>query len=453
MTVLTRMRPTGPTVERAERTPPAGMVTGVAADGDRALARYLRREVAAHSPYYRRQFGEGGVERCPRSLDELSRLPLLGLADVEDPAAFVLRPDWTSLDRSGDPGFAAHVALSRLAGRGQRRSRHLVDRHYKPLQWTIDAGIPVGSSAADIERLGRLGAEWLALAGVSPTDVLVGVAPPPPALAFWQLVLGARQAGVAAVHLTPPPAPGQVAALRPTVLAGRPFELSRLLTAARAEGRPLSAVHTLLALGEPLEHGVRAKLSGLLASPSEGAVVAAWAPPGVRALWGECRPGAAAGAGLHTWPDAEVLQVVDPLSGTPVPPGADGEVVWTALGWRGTVFVRLRTGVFAALDDGPCPACHRPGSRLSVVSDTPAFLTALDRHAGVTGWQAELRTVAGREELLVFVALVPEATGRTVVRELDTHLSATQYVVVDGATLDARLAAHDDRRVVDLRRR
>ncbi len=453
MTVLTRRCATAATVEPDL----AGMVAGVAADGDRALARYLRQEVGAHSPYYRRRLGDAGEAGWPRSLDDLSRLPLLSLDGIDDPACFVLRPDWTSIDRSGDPRLAARVAMSRLGGRQQRRSRRLVDHRYKPLHWTLEAGVPVGSSAADLERLGRLGARWLALAGVRPTDVLVGFAPPGPNLAFWQLVLGARGAGVSAVHLPPPPAAHEVATLRPTVLAGRPFDLARLLTAARTEGHPLPAVRTLLALGGPLEEGVRAKLSRLLDSPADAAVVAAWAPPGVRALWSECRPGAGAGEmprpGLHAWPEAEVLEVIDPLSGASAPPGADGEVVWTALGWSGTVFVRLRTGVFAMIDAGPCPACRRRGPRLSVVSETPAFLSALDRHPAVTGWQAELRTVGGREELLVFVSLAPPAPAGRVLRELDGQLSATQYVVVDGPTLDARMAAHGDRRVVDLRRR
>ncbi|HVE47313.1 MAG TPA: hypothetical protein VNA57_11280 [Acidimicrobiales bacterium] len=422
-------------------------------DGDRALARYLRHEVGAHSPYYRTFAGDDTQEPWPRSRDGLSRLPLLSLSEINDPAAFVLRPNWASLEGAGGQRFAARLAVTGTGRRRPRRRRQLVDHRYKPVHWTLDAGIPVGSSAADLDRLAMLGARWLERAGVEAVDVLVGVAPPGPNLAYWQLVLGAREAGISAVHLVPPAAASEVARLYPTVLAGRPFDLARLLTAARAEGCPLAAVRTIIAVGEPLEEGVRTKLLQLLDDPSEGAVVAAWAPSGVRMLWGECRAGAGAGAGLHTWPGAEVLEVIDPLSGTAAPPGADGELVWTALGWSGTVFVRLRTGVFAALDDGPCPACHEPGPRLSIVSDTPAFLNALDRHPEVTGWQVELRTVDGNEELLVFMSLAPAVAGRDVVHELDAQLSATQYVVVDGPILDSRLAASGDRRVLDLRRR
>lgn len=415
--------------------------------GDAALARYLQREVTAFSAYHRARV-HAALEGAPlRTRADLGRLPLSTLAGVADPGALVLRPDWSTLDRSAEPGLQARATLSR------RAARSAVEHRYKPIHWHLDAGVPVGWSAADLERLGALGAAWLARAGVGPADVLVGVVAPGPHVAYWELVLGARQASVPAVHFPPVPAGADVARLEPTVVAGRPFDLARLLDAGHAARRPLTSLRTLLCVGEPLEEPLRAKLAAL--AGGDVVVAAAWAPPGVRALWSECRGGAATvngpRPGLHTSPEAEVVEVVDPLSGNPAPPGADGEVVWTALGWRGTVFVRLRTGTFAAVAGGACPACGAPGERLSVVSDTPAFLSVLDRHPEVTGWQAELRTVEGDEELVVFLAPAPAASVPRLLASLDAELSATQYVVLDAAGLDARLSASDDRRVLDLR--
>lgn len=389
----------------------------VAVHRSRQLRQYLRRDVAAHSAHHRRALAGFG-RRAPRSVEDLCRLPLTTLADVDDPAALVLRPS---------------------AGRR-------LESRYKPVHWVIQAGVPVGSSATDLDRLARLGARLLGRAGVGGTDVLVGMLPAGPDLAYWQVVLGARHAGVSAIHLPPLPAVHDVAGLAPTVLSGRPLDLVRLLEGARAAGRPLSGVRTLLAVGEHLEPGLRARLASLLDAPG-AAVVAAWAPPGVRSLWGECR----GGTELHTWPDAEVLELVDPLFGTPVGPGADGEVVWTPLGWHGTVMLRLRTGVYAALVEGRCASCGRAGPRLRVSSSCPPFLVPLDHHGGVEAWQAELRTVEGREELLVFLALADGASLDDVLSDLDAQLSATQYVVLDPPAVDARVAAHGDLRVLDLR--
>ncbi|MEO6120689.1 MAG: hypothetical protein ABIW46_01990 [Acidimicrobiales bacterium] len=392
---------------------------------ERALRRYLRDEVLAHCDHHRERLGRAWRRRGPRRLADLAKAPLTRLGEVDDPAELVLRP------------------VPR--GRAGQKAREEAQRRFKPVHWTIHGGVLVGNSAVDLDRMAEMGRRWLELADVEPQDVLVNILPYGPNLGWWEVALGARRAGLSAIDLPVSPPPAQVARLRPSVLAGRPFDLARLLEGAERSGRPLVDVHTLLAVGEPLEPGLRARLAGLLGEG--GAVVAAFAPPGVRALWGECRQG----TGLHTWPDAEVIELVDPLSGEPVPPGADGEVVWTALGWRGTVFVRLRTGVFASLETGDCAWCGSSSPRLIVTLTTPAFLAGLDRHPAVVGWQAELRKVDGAEELLVFLVPAPEVGLAQLLTELDAELSATQYVVVDGDTLDARIIAAGDRRLVDLR--
>jgi hypothetical protein len=75
----------------------------------------------------------------------------------------------------------------------------------------------------------------------------------------------------------------------------------------------------------------------------------------------------------------------------------------------------------------------------------------LDRAPGVTGWQAELRTVNGAEELIVFVSVDSDGHPGPLLRALDRELSVTQFVVLDRHALAERLAAAGDRRVVDLR--
>ncbi|MGH9164678.1 MAG: phenylacetate--CoA ligase family protein [Acidimicrobiales bacterium] len=395
-----------------------------------SVSRYLRQEVVPHSAYYRDRLGPALASAEPRGQEELYRLPFTRLDEVDDPTELVLRPDWAG----GRP-------------RGRRETqRGAVERAYKPIHWVLQAGMAVGYSAADLEVLAGLGARWLGLAGLGPDDILVSILPPGPHLGWWQLALGARQAGISALHLPPVPSAEAVAAFYPSVLAGRPFDLARLLDEGRARGHLLDDVDTLLVVGELLEPTMRARLTALLPDP-DAAVVSAWAPPGVRALWGQCRYADA----YHTWPDTEVVEIVDPLSGEPAPPGADGEVVWTAVGWRGTVLVRLRTGEFALPEEGVCPACGTPSRRLSVSPSTPAFLAALDQHAGVAGWQAELRRAGMDEELVVFLVPTPGSSLGPLLADLDAELSAVQYVVVDVAALDARIAAHGDRRVVDLR--
>jgi hypothetical protein len=339
-----------------------------------------------------------------------------------------------------------------LTGQTAKLMRTRIDPLYKPIHWIVTGeDILVGASAADVDRLAELGRRWLEVAGIRPLDVLVSILPPGPNLAFWQLSLGARRGGVSSLMLPAAPAPADVEHLRPTALAGRPGDLALLLARLVEDGHTVPGLRTVLTAGDQLDGPTRAQLRELAGRASGGEqpeVVAAWAPPGVRALWVECRGGIA----LHTWPDAEALEVVDP-QGAAVAAGQEGEIAWTALGWRGTVFVRLRTGARGQLDESPCPVCGRTTPRLSVRSWLPPFAAILDAEDALTGWQAELRTVVGGQELVLFVVpRDPAGDGlEPVLRELDRRLSVAQFVVLDGAALEERLAAHDGVLVVDRR--
>ena len=414
---------------------------------DRTLRRYLAQDVYPYSPYYQVRFDEAEVgQRGVKTRADLDKLPLTTFEDVLNPASVVLRPDEQSIQQFARIGLVARVFWAKLWRREWAVNQRLIDPVYKPLHWHVDDGFPIGSSAEDLERLSELGRRWLELAGVARYDVLVSVLPPGPNLAYWQLVLGTRQAGVSALHMNPNTTVEQLAAARPNVLAGRPTELIRLLEAARPVERSLDGLRTIVVAGARLDEATRAHLTTLV--DGQAAIVAAWSPPGVRSLWCQCREG----EGFHTAPDVELLEVVDPLSGVPVADGTEGEVVWTSLDWKGTVFLRLRTGVYGAVDNKPCPACSRTTPRLIPTSlAEPSFARVLDSHPKVQAWQAELRTVDGQEELIVYISLEPNGRPGRLLRELDRHLTVTQFVVLDRRRLDARLSSHGDTRVLDLR--
>ena len=414
---------------------------------DRALRRYLAQDVYPYSPYYQVRFDEAGIgQRGVKSRADLDKLPLTTFDDIVNPASVVLRPDEQSIQQFARLGLVARVFWAKLWRREWVVNQRLIDPVYKPLHWHVDDGFPIGSSAEDLDRLGELGRRWLELAGVARYDVVVSVLPPGPDLAYWELVFGARQAGVSALHMNPSITFDQLAAARPNVVAGRANDLVRLLEAGRPIERNLDGLRTVLVAGARLDATTRAHLTNLV--DGQASVVAAWAPPGVRSLWCQCREG----EGLHTAPDAELMEVVDPLSGVPVADGNDGEIVWTALDWKGTVFLRLRIGVLGTIDNGPCPACGRTTPRLIPTSRAePSFARVLDSHPRVHAWQAELRTVDNKEELIVYISLEPNGRPGRLLRELDRHLTVTQFVVLDRRRLDARISSHGDTRVLDLR--
>jgi phenylacetate-coenzyme A ligase PaaK-like adenylate-forming protein len=451
------------------------------------LREYVAHHLYPYSPAYRRRFDAAGI--APRNItgfDGLAKLEPTRWSDVtSEPVAFVLRPTERAIIRFGERRLVGAITRAKFRGKVSQVNRDLIDPAYKPIHWHFDGDVPIGYSAEDVERLSETGRRILHVAGLTRDDAIVDVTPPGPSLEFWQLVDGARSAGLSAVHFGPDAAGDRVAAAAPTVLAGPPDALEGVLESLRAGKHRIEGLRTLLVLGSLLDEADRKALRTLGEAVGEPGleVVVAWAPAGVRALWSECR----GGRYFHAYPDLEWLEVLP-----------DGEIAWSSLSWHGTVFFRLRTGVSGTVDDVTCENCGRTGPRLSVSSassarrPTPTWaqsaapaagtrpaaesvfgrpsleeaeeevdegealvpldtevLSVLDEHPGVAAWQAEYRRVDGIDELIVFVA--PAGVDRLgpLFRELDLALSATQYVVQrpeqiaerrrrDGAVVDKR---------------
>jgi phenylacetate-CoA ligase len=81
-----------------------------------------------------------------------------------------------------------------------------------------------------------------------------------------------------------------------------------------------------------------------------------------------CGPGVAAEcparAGLHVQEDHFAVEVIDPRDGRTVPPGTEGELVFTTLAKEAMPLLRYRTGDIGCLADAPC-ACGRTTVRLT----------------------------------------------------------------------------------------
>jgi hypothetical protein len=457
------------------------------------LREYVAHHLYPYSPFYRRRFD--GASIAPRSItgfDDLAKLEPTRWSDVTaEPVAFVLRPTERAIIRFGERRLVGAITRAKFRGKVSQVNRDLIDPAFKPIHWHFDGDVPIGYSAEDVERLCETGRRVLHLAGLTRDDAIVDVTPPGPTLEFWQLVDGARSAGLSAVHFGAGVAADRIAAAAPTVLAGPPDALETVLDSLRAGNHRIDGLRTLLVLGSLLDEADRKGLrdSGQAVGEADLDVVVAWAPAGVRALWSECR----GGRYFHTYPDLEWLETLP-----------DGEIAWTSLSWHGTVFFRLRTGVSGTVDDVTCENCGRTGPRITVSSASSArrpsptwalaaggagpaavaeprpaetmfgpppaeagqeeeeedeirvlvpldteVLSVLDEHPGVAAWQAEYRRVDGTDELIIFVA--PAGVDRLgpLFRELDLALSATQYVVQRPEQIAER--RRRDGAIVDLR--
>jgi phenylacetate-CoA ligase len=70
--------------------------------------------------------------------------------------------------------------------------------------------------------------------------------------------------------------------------------------------------------------------------------------------------------GWHISEDAYIFEVLDPATGDPCPPGADGVLVVTSLFREASPFIRYRVGDIVSISDDPCP-CGRTFRRMSKV--------------------------------------------------------------------------------------
>jgi phenylacetate-CoA ligase len=71
--------------------------------------------------------------------------------------------------------------------------------------------------------------------------------------------------------------------------------------------------------------------------------------------------------GLHINEDHVIVEVIDPRTLAPVPPGTEGELVFTTITKEGFPLVRYRTGDISSLDPSPCP-CGRTFVRMARVT-------------------------------------------------------------------------------------
>jgi phenylacetate-CoA ligase len=131
--------------------------------------------------------------------------------------------------------------------------------------------------------------------------------------------------------------------------------------------------------------------------------------------------------GIHYWDDYYLVEVVDPVTGAPLPPGDEGELVVTTLRKQAQPLLRYRTHDLSRLLPESCP-CGSPYPRIARITGRsddmfkvrgvavyPAQIdTVLAGFDGLSGeYQVVLTRDGGREHFLVRV----EAEGDADVRE------------------------------------
>jgi phenylacetate-CoA ligase len=207
---------------------------------------------------------------------------------------------------------------------------------------------------------------------------------------------------------------------KPDVIAATPsFALHLAETLAEQGGKPRDLGLRVGIFGaEPWTDGIRIAIEralGLSAFDIYG--LSEIIGPGVA---GECE----ARDGLHIADDHFLPEIIDPASGTVLPPGREGELVFTTVTKRAMPLVRYRTGDITTLTVEPCH-CGRTSARMARVKGRSDDMLIVK---GVNLYPSEVeRALLAVEELAPHYQLVVDR-GTTLAR-LEVQVEPTPELI------------------------
>jgi len=149
---------------------------------------------------------------------------------------------------------------------------------------------------------------------------------------------------------------------RSTVLVGMPSYALAIAEAMEQQGIDPNSLHLRVGLfgAEPWSEKTRAEIeSRLYIHAYDIYGLSEMGGPGVA---GEC----VERNGLHLAEDHFLVEVIDPSSGETLPPGHEGELVFTTLTREALPLLRYRSGDISRIDTSPCP-CGRTLARMARV--------------------------------------------------------------------------------------
>lgn len=227
------------------------------------------------------------------------------------------------------------------------------------------AGRPtvVGYTREDLDTWADLMARSLACAGATPNDVVHNAYGYGLFTGGLGVHYGAERLGCTVVPMSGGNTVRQCIVLRDfaaTVLTCTPSYALRISEVAEQEGIDLKGGALRLGVfgAEPWTEAMRAELEarlGITAVDIYG--LSEVMGPGVSIECAEVRKG------LHGWEDHFLFEIVDPVTGEPLPPGKHGELVITTLTRKALPVIRYRTRDITSLDVEPCP-CGRTHVRI-----------------------------------------------------------------------------------------
>jgi phenylacetate-CoA ligase len=369
------------------------------------LFRYVRDYVEPYHPYLRRLYQESGVKLDRlKSPDDIRQLPIIDKNHLQsDPRSFILHPTVGDNAPAGNgfdtqplrpmtilkyaaqaltnypPEYWQLVRQSTL--REKIRRRGLLE--WQPIHTHVSTGssghpTPVTYTYYDLKHVvPQVASVFIRPKKGYPPAVVdfdfneraLNIFPGAPHLAFFVPVLAKMTIGLSVFETFG-------GAIIPTdrqlrlfvdggfsgILAVPSYMLHwlRRAVALRADGKigPLSTLQRIMLGAEPLSEALREEIRQLAISVGarpQVRILQSFGMTEMRWSFHEC----AEGSGMHLNPKFYYWELLHPDTREPVAPGEPGVLVFSHIGWRGTVLIRFWTGdlVKGGMRWERCPRC------------------------------------------------------------------------------------------------
>ena len=316
---------------------------------NKLLRNFIKSQIPYH-PFYKNIFKKNKINFSDiKTTDDLKKLPFTAKEDIAPSAKepkkfldFVLQPN-KELIKQYSPLYKKLKAVL---------NKNQLYFEYKPVHLHFTTGrtanaTPVLYTAYDLQRLEESGKRMFDVLDVSKDAVVVNAFPYAPHLAFWQAFYAVKGTNLLGLHtgggkiLGTEKIAKAVESMKATCLVGMPGYLYHLVRTAKEQKRDFSSLNFIVFGGERVPSGLRGRIKTDLKSLGSKTprAMSTYAFTEGKCAWVECSEE----SGYHLYPDFEFIEAVD-KNGERVNEGEKGEIVYTSLDWRGSVFLRYKTG-------------------------------------------------------------------------------------------------------------
>jgi len=290
-------------------------------------------KVAAKSPFYRSIFKKEGINAGDiKSLEDIRKLPFTTREDLREHFPF---------------GFCT-LPISRIV-----RVHTSTGTTGKPKA--------IFFSKKDINEAAKLIARCMRMTGARPGDIFQNMMSYGLFTGGLIFHYGAEKLGVLVIPASAGNTEKQIELMRDfktTIIHITPsyaLYLADVLDEKRVDPKKDLNLRIIYTGAEPFSEKMREKIEGIYGADAFNSYgLSEMNGPGVGF---ECQKK----DGMHIWEDNFILEVIDPATGEPLPPGKEGELVLTSINREAMPIIRYRTGDITLIypDRCPCGRAHR----------------------------------------------------------------------------------------------